>query len=115
LNQSRRQRNLQKLTDGRVNVLVATDVAARGIHVNDIDLMIHAGQPEEHKTYIHRSGRTGRAGSTGTVVTLTTKGRENQLNALLNRAGVGADRFVAHDGAKNLPTLTKPLQVSEGV
>ena len=115
LNQSRRQRNLQKLTDGRVNVLVATDVAARGIHVNDINLVIHADQPEEHKTYIHRSGRTGRAGSTGTVVTLTTKGRENQLNALLNRAGVGADRFVAHDGAKNLPTLTKPLQVSEGV
>lgn len=88
LNQSRRQRNLQKLTDGRVNVLVATDVAARGIHVNDIDLVIHADQPEEHKTYIHRSGRTGRAGSTGTVVTLTTKGRENQLNALLHRAGV---------------------------
>ena len=88
LNQSRRQRNLQKLTDGRVNVLVATDVAARGIHVNDIDLVIHADQPEEHKTYIHRSGRTGRAGSTGTVVTLTTKGRENQLNALMQRAGV---------------------------
>ncbi len=88
LNQSRRQRNLQKLTDGRVNVLVATDVAARGIHVNDIDLVIHADQPEEHKTYIHRSGRTGRAGSTGTVVTLTTKGRENQLNSLLQRAGV---------------------------
>ena len=115
LNQSRRQRNLQKLTDGRVNVLVATDVAARGIHVNDVDLVIHADQPEEHKTYIHRSGRTGRAGSTGTVVTLTTKSRENQLNALLHRAGVGADRFVAHDGAKNLPTLKKPLQMSERV
>jgi superfamily II DNA/RNA helicase len=88
LNQSRRQRNLQKLTDGRVNVLVATDVAARGIHVNDIDLVIHADQPEEHKTYIHRSGRTGRAGATGTVVTLTTKGREKQLDSLLHRAGI---------------------------
>ena len=88
LNQSRRTRNLQKLTDGRVRVLVATDVAARGIHVNDIDLVIHADQPEEHKTYIHRSGRTGRAGSTGTVVTLTTKGREKQLDSLLHRAGI---------------------------
>jgi superfamily II DNA/RNA helicase len=115
LNQSRRVRNLQKLTDGRVNVLVATDVAARGIHVNDIDLVIHADQPEEHKTYIHRSGRTGRAGATGTVVTLTTKGREKQLSQLLQRAGVGADTFVAHDGAKNLPTLTKPVQGSDRV
>jgi superfamily II DNA/RNA helicase len=88
LNQSRRTRNLQKLTDGRVRVLVATDVAARGIHVNDIDLVIHADQPDEHKTYIHRSGRTGRAGSTGTVVTLTTKGREKQLDSLLHRAGI---------------------------
>ena len=88
LNQSRRQRNLQKLTDGRVNVLVATDVAARGIHVNDIDLVIHADQPDDHKTYIHRSGRTGRAGATGTVVTLTTKAREKQVTSLLDRAGI---------------------------
>ena len=90
LNQARRQRNLQKLTDGRVRVLVATDVAARGIHVNDIDLVIHADQPDEHKTYIHRSGRTGRAGSTGTVITLTTKSREKQLDSLLQRAGIVA-------------------------
>ena len=62
LNQSRRTRNLQQLTSGRVDVLVATDVAARGIHVDDIDLVIQADAPDEYKTYLHRSGRTGRAG-----------------------------------------------------
>ena len=55
----------QQLTSGRVNVLVATDVAARGIHVDDIDLVIQADAPDEYKTYLHRSGRTGRAGKHG--------------------------------------------------
>uniref|UniRef100_UPI0024326675 DEAD/DEAH box helicase n=1 Tax=Microbacterium lacticum TaxID=33885 RepID=UPI0024326675 len=73
LNQAKRTRNLEKLTSGRVDVLVATDVAARGIHVDDIDLVIQADAPDEYKTYLHRSGRTGRAGRTGTVVTLITR------------------------------------------
>ncbi len=58
LNQAKRTRNLERLTSGRVNVLVATDVAARGIHVDDIDLVIQADAPDEYKTYLHRSGRT---------------------------------------------------------
>ena len=65
LNQAERTRNLEKLTRGRVNVLVATDVAARGIHVDDIALVIQADAPDEYKTYLHRSGRTGRAGKSG--------------------------------------------------
>ena len=78
LNQSRRTRNLQQLTSGRVNVLVATDVAARGIHVDDIDLVIQADAPDEYKTYLHRAGRTGRAGKDGRVVTLIPRNRQRR-------------------------------------
>ena len=88
LTQGQRQRNLGKLTSGKAKVLVATDVAARGIHVDDISLVIHADPAEEHKTYVHRSGRTGRAGSTGRVVTLAPNSREREVNGLLTRAGV---------------------------
>ena len=88
LSQGQRQRNLGKLTSGKAQVLVATDVAARGIHVDDISLVIHADPAEEHKTYVHRSGRTGRAGSTGRVVTLTPASREREVTSLLQRAGV---------------------------
>ncbi|PJJ65522.1 DEAD/DEAH box helicase [Compostimonas suwonensis] len=91
LNQSRRTRNLEKLTSGRVNVLVATDVAARGIHVDDIDLVIQADAPDEYKTYLHRSGRTGRAGKQGTVVTLIPKQRRRRMDELLGRAEIEAD------------------------
>ncbi|CAN5287168.1 hypothetical protein BH09ACT3_BH09ACT3_12400 [soil metagenome] len=88
LNQSRRTRNLQLLTSGRVKVLVATDVAARGIHVDDISLVIQADAPDEYKTYLHRSGRTGRAGKAGTVVTLISKARRRRMEELLDRAEI---------------------------
>jgi len=90
LNQQKRTRNLEKLTSGRVNVLVATDVAARGIHVDDIDLVIQADAPDEYKTYLHRSGRTGRAGRSGTVVTLITRQRQRRMTELLDRAEIDA-------------------------
>jgi superfamily II DNA/RNA helicase len=90
LNQARRTRNLEKLTSGRVNVLVATDVAARGIHVDDISLVIQADAPDEYKTYLHRSGRTGRAGKAGTVVTLVPRNRRRRLEELLGRAEIEA-------------------------
>jgi superfamily II DNA/RNA helicase len=90
LNQQKRTRNLEKLTSGRVNVLVATDVAARGIHVDDIDLVIQADAPDEYKTYLHRSGRTGRAGRSGTVVTLITRHRQRRMTELLDRAEIDA-------------------------
>ena len=90
LNQSKRTRNLEKLTSGRVKVLVATDVAARGIHVDDIDLVIQADAPDEYKTYLHRSGRTGRAGRAGTVVTLVARQRRRRMSELLDRAEIDA-------------------------
>lgn len=90
LNQAKRTRNLERLTSGRVNVLVATDVAARGIHVDDIDLVVQADAPDEYKTYLHRSGRTGRAGRSGRVVTLITRQRQRRMTELLDRAEIDA-------------------------
>ncbi len=91
LNQSRRTRALEKLTSGRVDVLVATDVAARGIHVDDITLVIQADAPDEYKSYLHRSGRTGRAGKEGTVVTLVPRNRRRRTEELLQRADITAE------------------------
>ncbi len=91
LNQSRRTRALEKLTSGRVDVLVATDVAARGIHVDDIALVIQADAPDEYKAYLHRSGRTGRAGKEGTVVTLVPRNRRRRTEELLARAEIEAN------------------------
>ena len=88
LNQSRRTRALEKFTSGRVTVLVATDVAARGIHVDDIELVIQADAPDEYKAYLHRAGRTGRAGKTGTVVTLVPRNRRRKTEDLLARAEI---------------------------
>jgi len=106
LNQSRRTRNLQMLTSGRVNVLVATDVAARGIHVDDISLVIQADAPEEYKTYLHRSGRTGRAGKVGTVVTLIPRARRRKMDELLGRADIKAEMINAAPGDKVLDDLS---------
>ena len=105
LNQSRRTRNLQLLTSGRVNVLVATDVAARGIHVDDISLVIQADAPEEYKTYLHRSGRTGRAGKVGTVVTLINRNRRRKMDELLGRAEIDAKSDYAAPGDALLDEL----------
>lgn len=105
LNQSRRTRNLQLLTSGRVNVLVATDVAARGIHVDDISLVIQADAPEEYKTYLHRSGRTGRAGKVGTVVTLINRNRRRKMDELLGRAEIEATSVYAAPGDAMLDEL----------
>jgi superfamily II DNA/RNA helicase len=98
LNQNRRTRNLQMLTSGRVDVLVATDVAARGIHVDDIDLVIQADAPDEYKTYLHRSGRTGRAGRAGTVVTIVPKTRQRRMAELLGRADIEAEMVLVRPG-----------------
>ena len=105
LNQARRTRNLQMLTSGRVNVLVATDVAARGIHVDDIDLVIQADAPDEYKTYLHRSGRTGRAGKSGTVVTLIPKQRRRRMDDLLERAEIEASFTNAAPGDTSVSDL----------
>jgi len=105
LNQNRRTRNLQLLTSGRVNVLVATDVAARGIHVDDIDLVIQADAPDEYKTYMHRAGRTGRAGKQGTVVTIIPRTRQRRMNDLLGRAEIEAEMVPTQPGDELLDQL----------
>jgi superfamily II DNA/RNA helicase len=88
LAQGARERNLAAFAAGKVRVIVATDIAARGIHVDGIDLVIHADSPAEHKAYLHRSGRTARAGATGTVITLQTPAQAVAVRGLMRKAGV---------------------------
>jgi superfamily II DNA/RNA helicase len=88
LTQPARERNLARFAAGAVRVLVATDIAARGIHVDGIDLVIHADPPAEHKAYLHRSGRTGRAGASGVVVTLQTPAQAGDVRALMRKAHI---------------------------
>ena len=88
LNQNTRARNLAAFHAGRVRTLVATDIAARGIHVDDIALVVHADPPVEQKAYVHRSGRTGRAGKAGTVIILTTNAQLREVRALTRAAGI---------------------------
>jgi superfamily II DNA/RNA helicase len=88
LAQTARSRNLLAFSDGSVQTLVATDIAARGIHVDDVALVVHADPPMEHKAYLHRSGRTARAGNQGTVITLMTDAQAGDVRALVHRAGI---------------------------
>ncbi|TDS79959.1 DEAD/DEAH box helicase [Amnibacterium kyonggiense] len=106
LNQARRTRNLARFTEGKVQALVATDVAARGIHVDDIELVVHADSAEDYKTYLHRSGRTGRAGASGSVVTLITARRRRRFTELLERAGVDAEFVVLRAGEDPVAALS---------
>ena len=90
LSQGARTRNLEAFSDGSAKTLVATDIAARGIHVDDVTLVIHADPPIEHKAYLHRSGRTARAGAEGTVVTLMTDDQVRDVRDLTRKAGIAA-------------------------
>ncbi len=88
LSQGIRTRNLTAFASGKSSTLVATDIAARGIHVDDIRLVIHADPPAEHKAYLHRSGRTARAGASGTVVTLMVDSQVSDVRSLTRKAGI---------------------------
>jgi superfamily II DNA/RNA helicase len=88
LGQGARTRNMEAFHTGRAAALVATDIAARGIHVDDVALVVHADPPAEHKAYLHRSGRTARAGNAGTVVTLMTSEQVRDVRALVRAAGI---------------------------
>ena len=94
LSQNARTRNMDAFHSGKASTLVATDIAARGIHVDDVALVVHADPPDEHKAYLHRSGRTARAGAAGTVVTLMTDDQVRDVRDLTRAAGIK-------------PTLTK--------
>ena len=95
LSQNARERNLSAFStdpaDGGVRVLVATDVAARGVHVDNVDLVVHVDPPMEHKAYLHRSGRTARAGAAGTVVTVVLPEQRRDVKDLLRKAQITAD------------------------
>jgi superfamily II DNA/RNA helicase len=88
LGQGARARNLAAFSSKTVRVLVATDIAARGIHVDDISLVVHVDPPVEHKAYLHRSGRTARAGAAGLVVTIATPNQRRSVRTLTHQAGV---------------------------
>ncbi len=88
LGQGARTRNMEAFHSGKATTLVATDIAARGIHVDDVALVVHADPPAEHKAYLHRSGRTARAGAAGTVVTLMTDEQRNDVRVLTRAAGI---------------------------
>ena len=90
LGQGARERNLEAFTSGTVKVLVATDIAARGIHVDEVELVVHVDPPAEHKAYLHRSGRTARAGSGGDVVTLVLPEQTGDVKDLLRKARIKA-------------------------
>jgi superfamily II DNA/RNA helicase len=102
LSQNARSRNLEDFHTGRASALVATDIAARGIHVDDVTLVIHADPPADHKSYLHRSGRTARAGNAGTVVTLMTTEQARDVKALTRAAGIA-------------PTTTRVASTDHGV
>ncbi|NNG40270.1 DEAD/DEAH box helicase [Flexivirga sp. ID2601S] len=88
LNQGQRNKVLSAFKDGKVPVLVATDVAARGIHVDDVGVVLQVDPPADHKDYLHRAGRTARAGEQGTVVTLALPHQRRTMQRLLDEAGV---------------------------
>ncbi|MFT4187171.1 MAG: DEAD/DEAH box helicase [Aeromicrobium sp.] len=90
LDQRKRDRNLAKFSSGEAQAIVATDIAARGIHVDDVPLVLHFDAPAEHKAYTHRSGRTARGGESGTVVTMTTPEDLKDVVALQRKADVVA-------------------------
>ena len=102
LHQTKRERVLADFTAGKIQLLVATNVAARGLHVEGVDVVIHYDVPEDHKTYLHRSGRTARAGEAGLVVTLVEFNQVTEVRTLQKEAGV---RQPIEDMLSNDPRL----------
>ena len=88
LRQAHREKSLADFSKGRIQALVATDVAARGIHVDDVDVVVHFDPPSDAKTYVHRSGRTARAGESGVVVSLVRWDGELEVRKLMRRLGL---------------------------
>ena len=104
--QNARTRTLDRFRDGAVPVLVATDVAARGIHVDDVSLVLHVDPPADPKDYLHRAGRTARAGEAGTVVTLVLPAQRREVEQMTRRAGIDAQGAQVRPGDDTLVQLT---------
>jgi superfamily II DNA/RNA helicase len=104
--QGQRNRVLADFKEGHTPVLVATDVAARGIHVDDVSLVLHVDPAADHKDYLHRAGRTARAGASGVVVTLVTHDQRRTVRRMTERAGVRAESTVVRPGDTELARIT---------
>jgi len=120
LSQSKRDQNLALFAGASHRVLVATDVAARGVHVDDVELVVHVDPPTEHKAYLHRSGRTARAGSSGDVVTVVLPEQRRDTDQLLRKAHINARPISVSSTSPQVVTLVgevaayvKPRPVAE--
>jgi len=111
--QGQRQRALDAFAAGYPRVLVATDVAARGIHVDGVELVVHFDPPTDHKDYLHRSGRTARAGESGLVVTLAQREQVREISRLHEAAGVQPQRHEQvlpdHPAVREIATTGTPV------
>ena len=104
--QNARNRAIAEFKEGRTPVLVATDVAARGIHIDDVSLVVHVDPPADPKDYLHRAGRTARAGESGTVVTMVTQPERREVDRLTRLAGVRATSTEVRPGDAALARIT---------
>jgi superfamily II DNA/RNA helicase len=112
LNQNQRKRALAGFAAGHPRVLVATDVAARGIHVDDVELVVHFDPPNDHKDYLHRSGRTARAGADGLVVALVEHGQVREVERMHHSAGITSARHqvtAGHEVVRKIATTGTPV------
>ena len=115
LTQNARKRALEDFSTGRARVLVATDVAARGIHVDDVDLVVHFDPPADHKDYLHRSGRTARAGASGTVLSLVLSDQVRDHQRMRERAGVETSALTVvpgHPAVRELAASGEPIDLT---
>ncbi|MCE7080047.1 DEAD/DEAH box helicase [Streptomyces sp. ST2-7A] len=104
--QPQRTRTLDGFKNGHVTVLVATNVAARGIHVDNLDLVVNVDPPADHKDYLHRGGRTARAGESGSVVTLVTPNQRREMTRLMTAAGITPQVTRVRSGEAELTRIT---------
>ncbi|HIY24625.1 MAG TPA: C-terminal helicase domain-containing protein, partial [Candidatus Brachybacterium merdigallinarum] len=112
LSQNARTRNLEAFGSGAATTMVCTDIAARGIHVDEVALVVHADPPVEHKAYLHRSGRTARAGESGTVITVQTPEQKRDVSDLMRKAGI---RPVHHESVTASSPVLAQLAPGERV
>src|SRR3954463_9474313 len=108
LSQNARERNLEAFSNGETRVLCAPDIAARGIHVDDVAIVVHVDPPAEHKAYLHRSGRTARAGAEGAVVTIATPDQAGEVRTLARQAGITPEVSAIKPGAREITALIGP-------
>lgn len=115
LRQQARERSLARFASGKIKALVATDVAARGLHIDDVDVVIHFDPPPDHKTYLHRSGRTARAGESGMAVTLSLWNEELEVKRLQRRLSLDVPIVEMFSNDDRLDALDRWDPVAEAV